>query len=146
MVDHPTRHSRTAAPSPSTGAAAPHGDAADLPTSYGAALERLLAGYRAIPSGATVRLAKRTSNLFRGRPARDAPGLDVSGLQGVLAVDATARTADVRGMCTYEDLVAETLKYGLAPLVVPQLKTITVGGADHRPRDRIQQLPQRATA
>ena len=32
-------------------------------------------------------------------------------------------------MCTYEDLVAATLPYGLAPLVVPQLKTITVGGA-----------------
>ena len=33
------------------------------------------------------------------------------------------------GMCTYEDLVAATLPYGLAPLVVPQLKTITLGGA-----------------
>lgn len=40
-----------------------------------------------------------------------------------------AHTADVAGMCTYEDLVAETLRYGLAPLVVPQLKTITLGGA-----------------
>ena len=38
-------------------------------------------------------------------------------------------TADVGGVCTYEDLVAATLPYGLAPLVVPQLKTITVGGA-----------------
>jgi FAD/FMN-containing dehydrogenase len=35
----------------------------------------------------------------------------------------------VAGMCTYEDLVAATLSYGLAPLVVPQLKTITLGGA-----------------
>ena len=32
-------------------------------------------------------------------------------------------------MCTYEDLVAATLPYGLSPLVVPQLKTITLGGA-----------------
>jgi len=32
-------------------------------------------------------------------------------------------------MCTYEDLVAATLPYGLTPLVVPQLKTITLGGA-----------------
>ena len=32
-------------------------------------------------------------------------------------------------MCTYENLVAATLPYGLAPLVVPQLKTITLGGA-----------------
>src|SRR5690625_5130682 len=32
-------------------------------------------------------------------------------------------------MCTYQDLVATTLPYGLSPLVVPQLKTITLGGA-----------------
>jgi FAD/FMN-containing dehydrogenase len=51
------------------------------------------------------------------------------GLTGVISVDPDARTADVAGMCTYEDLVAATLHYGLAPLVVPQLKTITLGGA-----------------
>jgi FAD/FMN-containing dehydrogenase len=34
-----------------------------------------------------------------------APGLDVSGLDGVVAIDAAARTVDVQGMCTYEDLV-----------------------------------------
>lgn len=90
---------------------------------------RLLASYRAIPAGATVRLAKKTSNLFRARAANDAPGLDVSGLDKVIAVDPEARTADVAGMTTYEDLVAATLPYGLAPLVVPQLKTITLGGA-----------------
>src|SRR3712207_1480717 len=32
-------------------------------------------------------------------------------------------------MCTYENLVAATLPHGLMPLVVPQLKTITLGGA-----------------
>lgn len=94
-----------------------------------AGVERLLESYRAIPSGAVVRLAKKTSNLFRARAAPTAPGLDVSGLGQVIAVDPQARTADVAGMTTYEDLVAATLPYGLAPLVVPQLKTITLGGA-----------------
>lgn len=92
-------------------------------------MERLLASYRAIPANASVRLAKPTSNLFRARAKRDAPGLDTSGLTGVISVDQAAKTADVAGMCTYEDLVAATLPYGLAPLVVPQLKTITLGGA-----------------
>ena len=32
-------------------------------------------------------------------------------------------------MTTYEELADETLKYGLLPTVVPQLKTITIGGA-----------------
>lgn len=76
-----------------------------------------------------MRLRKPTSNLFRAREKIAAEGLDTSGLTGVIAVDPAARTADVSGMCTYEDLVAATLPYGLSPLVVPQLKTITLGGA-----------------
>ena len=82
-----------------------------------------------IPATASVRLAKQTSNLFRARVRNDAPGLDTSGLTGVISVDPDARTADVAGMCTYQDLVDATLPYGLSPLVVPQLKTITLGGA-----------------
>ncbi|MBA4023619.1 MAG: FAD-linked oxidase [Gordonia sp.] len=89
----------------------------------------LLASYRAIPAEGRVRLAKKTSNLFRKRAKNPFPGLDVSGLDRVISVDTGARTADVAGMCTYEELVATTLKYGLAPKVVPQLKTITLGGA-----------------
>ena len=93
----------------------------------------LVARYRALPPRARVRLAKRTSNLFRfgdtARTGQNAGTLDPGGLTGVLAVDPRARTADVQGMCTYEDLVAATLPHGLMPLVVPQLKTITLGGA-----------------
>lgn len=93
------------------------------------AVERLRRSYDAIPEGAPVRLAKRTSNLFRPRAATRAPGLDVSGLDGVIAVDVEGRTADVQGMCTYEALVDATLPHGLIPYVVPQLRTITLGGA-----------------
>ncbi len=96
---------------------------------HDAAVERLRSSYASIPSGAPVRLAKRTSNLFRPRAATSAPGLDVSGLDGVIALDVLARTADVQGMCTYEDLVDTTLPHGLIPKVVPQLRTITLGGA-----------------
>jgi FAD/FMN-containing dehydrogenase len=92
-------------------------------------VQRLLESYRAVPAAVPVRLAKPTSNLFRARAKANAEGLDTSGLTDVIAVDPAARTADVAGMCTYEDLVAATLPHGLAPLVVPQLKTITLGGA-----------------
>jgi FAD/FMN-containing dehydrogenase len=94
-----------------------------------AAVARLKASYDAIPAGQPVRLAKKTSNLFRPRTATDAPGLDVSGLSGVISIDDEAQTADVQGMCTYEDLVDATLPRGLIPYVVPQLRTITLGGA-----------------
>ncbi len=110
---------------------------------YQDAVERLLASFRALPATATVRLAKRTSNLFRQRSRTRAPGLDVSGLTGVLSIDADARTADVAGMCTYEDLVAATLPFGLSPLVVPQLKTITVGGALTGLGHRVGVVPKR---
>ena len=93
------------------------------------AVRRLQASYDAIPHGSPVRLAKRTSNLFRPREAIATAGLDVSGLDGVVSVDPVARTADVQGMCTYEHLVDATLPHGLIPLVVPQLRTITLGGA-----------------
>ncbi|QGN59390.1 FAD-binding protein [Nostocoides sp. HKS02] len=99
------------------------------PGTHERAVERLAASYRAIPRDAPVRLAKKTSNLFRARSATSAPGLDVSSLDGVITIDLQARTADVQGMCTYEHLVDATLAHGLAPLVVPQLKTITLGGA-----------------
>jgi FAD/FMN-containing dehydrogenase len=92
------------------------------------AVEALRASYAAIPPGDTVRLAKKTSNLFRPR-AEIRHGLDVSGLAGVIEVDPAGRTAEVQGMCTYEDLVDATLPHGLMPLVVPQLRTITLGGA-----------------
>jgi len=100
------------------------GDAA-----HAAARDRLCAQYAAIPPGQPVRLAKRTSNLFRPRVARDAPGLDVRAFDRVLSVDPERLVADVQAMTTYEDLVDATLAVGCMPLVVPQLKTITVGGA-----------------
>jgi FAD/FMN-containing dehydrogenase len=98
-------------------------------TGHQAGVERLCASYAAIPAGAPVRLAKPTSNLFRARARTETPGLDVSGLTGVVAVDDETATADVQGMCTYETLVEATLPHGLMPMVVPQLRSITLGGA-----------------
>src|ERR1700727_2962113 len=102
---------------------------ASAPAAHVEGVERFLASYRSIPSTSAVRLAKPTSNLFRDRAKLSTPRLDVSGLTNVISVDSDARTADVAGMCTYEDLVAATRPYGLSPMVVPQLKTITLGGA-----------------
>ena len=62
-------------------------------------------------------------------PTTPSPGSTSPGFDGVLSVDAEAKTADVLGMTTYEHLVDATLPYGLMPLVVPELKTITLGGA-----------------
>jgi FAD/FMN-containing dehydrogenase len=47
----------------------------------------------------------------------------------VLAIDAAARTAEVEGLTTYETVVRACLAEGFLPLVAPELKHITVGGA-----------------
>jgi FAD/FMN-containing dehydrogenase len=98
-------------------------------TKHRAAVAAIEGAYSAIPPGSPVRLAKRTSNLFRFRDDNSVPGLDVSAFGHVLRVSPAERTAVVGGMTTYEDLAAATLRHGLMPLVVPQLKTITLGGA-----------------
>ncbi|NDY94340.1 FAD-binding oxidoreductase [Wenzhouxiangella limi] len=80
-------------------------------------------------SSGQVRLRKATSNLFRPREAGSRTELDVSSLNHVIEIDTQARVADVEGMTTYADLVEAALPCGLAPAVVPELKSITVGGA-----------------
>jgi FAD/FMN-containing dehydrogenase len=93
------------------------------------AVEAVVRSYAALPPDQPVRLAKRSSNLFRPRAAATSPGLDVSGLDGVVWLDGARGVARVQGMATYERLVADLLPHGWVPLVVPQLRTITIGGA-----------------
>ena len=55
--------------------------------------------------------------------------IDVSDLTEVLAIDPVARTCVAESGVTFVDLVAATLAHGLVPIVVPELETITIGGA-----------------
>src|SRR5215470_14829739 len=92
-----------------------------------AALKAELAGRAAGP--AHVGLAKPTSNLFRDRASRPAPRINLKHFNRVLAVDREAGTVEAEGMTTFVDLADATLERGLMPQVVPQLKSITLGGA-----------------
>lgn len=79
-------------------------------------------------SPGTVRLGKSTSNLFRDRIG-GGRRLDVRDFNEVLQVDPVAGYVDVEGMTPYATLVAACLEQGVMPAVVPQLKSITIGGA-----------------
>ncbi len=94
-----------------------------------AARREVLARAIAAGRGATFGLAKDTSNLFRDRDAAGRRLLDVRGFDHVLCVDAGAGVVEAEGMATYEAIVAATLAAGTMPAVVPQLRTITLGGA-----------------
>lgn len=83
----------------------------------------------ATKSGKPITLRKKTTNLFRARDQGDVERIDVTEFTNVISVDTKNQTAEVEGMATYETIVEETLKHGLMPAVVPQLKTITLGGA-----------------
>ena len=76
-----------------------------------------------------VRLRKSSSNLFRDRRAAGGAVLDVCSLDAVLSVDRAAGVIEAEGMVPYDALVEATLAHGLMPAVVPQLKSITLGGA-----------------
>ena len=72
-------------------------------------------------------LGKDTSNLFRDRAASSRRRLDVRGFNQVLSVNEDSVEAE--GMTSYEDLTRACLSHNVMPAVVPQLKTITLGGA-----------------
>jgi FAD/FMN-containing dehydrogenase len=78
-----------------------------------------------------ISLGKRTSsNLFRYQPrSNGGRRVDLSGFNRVLRVDAAQRRLEVEGLATFETIVDHTLPHGLAPLITPELKHITVGGA-----------------
>ncbi|MCX7673363.1 MAG: FAD-binding oxidoreductase [Thiobacillaceae bacterium] len=90
-------------------------------------VERLLAAVRA--ADAPLGLAKDTSNLFRDRQEGRKARLDVRDFTAVLAVDTAAGWVEAEGMVTYEHLVDACLPHGVMPAVVPELKSITLGGA-----------------
>jgi hypothetical protein len=102
----------------------------------------LAADLRAGASG----LAKDTSNLFRDRTPRGERRLDVRDFNHVIRVDSREGFMDAEGMATYEDLVEACLPQGVMPAVVPQLKTITLGGAVGGRRHRGHLPPRRARA
>ena len=55
--------------------------------------------------------------------------IDVSDLTAILDIDPVRRTCVAESGVQFCDLVEATLRYGLVPIVVPELKTITIGGA-----------------
>lgn len=55
--------------------------------------------------------------------------IDVGNLTSILSIDVKNKTCTAESGVTFKDLVNATLKHGLVPYTVPELKTITIGGA-----------------
>lgn len=79
-----------------------------------------------------IRVKKRTiSNLFRydGRDKKDRREVDLRNFNKPLHINVKQKTLEVQGLTTFEQIVDFTLPFGLVPLITPELKRITVGGA-----------------
>jgi len=55
--------------------------------------------------------------------------IDISELNEILHINTEKRICIAESGVTFVDLVTATMKYGLVPIIVPELKTITIGGA-----------------
>jgi len=104
-----------------------HPDLFDTPEAYARKRDDLAASFRAQVGVAA--LGKKTSNLFRPRDPGAVRKLEVGSLNRTISVDPDHLVAEVEGMTTFEDFTDACLVHGTAPTVVPELKTITVGGA-----------------
>lgn len=85
-------------------------------------------------SSGPLRMFKGTpSNTFRpqqiGARMEAKSRLDLSQFVHILEVNSEALWCDIEASATFETFLAGTMPHGVIPLVVPELRTITVGGA-----------------
>ena len=79
--------------------------------------------------GILIRVYHGSTNSTRTLRFRQDEIVDISDLNCVLQIDTLNRTAVVEPNVPMDKLVAETMKYGLVPAVVPEFPGITIGGA-----------------
>jgi FAD/FMN-containing dehydrogenase len=95
-------------------------------------VERVVAQLRAHRGDKPVSLRKKA--VSHVVPKRDDKRhldekIDVSDLDEIIELDVENKTCTAEPGVTFTDLVDRTLPFGLVPIIVPELKTITIGGA-----------------
>ncbi len=106
--------------------------APELERIHDAKVQRIAEQLRARKSTSPVSLRKKAVSHVVPKAVdkrRSDEKIDVSDLTGILAIDPEARTCVAESGVTFFDLVKATLPFGLVPAIVPEFKTITVGGA-----------------
>ncbi len=102
------------------------------PARHAAKVARIAGALRERRGTAPLSLRKRSVSHMvpkpRDRRYRD-DKLDLRELNELLVIDPERRICVAEPGVTFVDLVAATLRHGLVPEVVPELKTITIGGA-----------------
>jgi FAD/FMN-containing dehydrogenase len=99
---------------------------------HAAKVARIVSQLRTRPKGRPASLKKKAVS-HQVPKARDLryrdDKIDISDLTEILSIDPVQRVCVAESGVTFVDLVRATLPHGLIPIVVPELKTITIGGA-----------------
>lgn len=80
-----------------------------------------------LAQGQPVSLVKNLRHTWKDSGQK--PNLDLRDFNQVISIDTEKRVATVEGMTSFYDLVKATLPLNLMPQAVPELRSITVGGA-----------------
>ena len=94
-------------------------------------VQRVIQMVRAMPTSVRgCAIHKDSEPHFCPNPhAREIPRIDLRSLNELLHVDVENRVCVAESGITFEALTRETLKHGLIPKTVPELRGITIGGA-----------------
>jgi FAD/FMN-containing dehydrogenase len=99
---------------------------------HAAKLERVVRQLRDRSRVRPVSLKKRAVSHLVPKP-RDKrhtdDKIDIGDLDEILGIDPVGMTCTAEPGVTFTDLVDATLRHGLVPIIVPELRTITIGGA-----------------
>tara|TARA_R110002153_G_scaffold246334_2_gene402098 strand:+ start:2468 stop:3871 length:1404 start_codon:yes stop_codon:yes gene_type:complete len=91
-------------------------------------LEKTIEKYNKINDNSVSRTTNDIGTLFR-KNDKKSEGFSLDNLNGIIDIDIENKTINVGGKTRFYDILNYTLKYNLMPKIVPELSSITVGGA-----------------
>ena len=86
------------------------------------------AQFNKLKSTKKIQLEANIGTLFR-KSIKPKIGLNLDRLDGIINIDFDNNTIDVGAKTTFHNITLITLPYNLMPQIVPELSSITVGGA-----------------
>ena len=98
---------------------------------YDVELDKVVKTFNKINDNNISRISKDVGTLFCRNIKKNIKNAKFSldNLNGIIDIDIENKTVDVGSKTRYYDILNETLKYGLMPKIIPELSSITVGGA-----------------
>lgn len=100
----------------------------DKKLDYDTELNKVLERFNKIKDVEVSRKSKDIGTLFR-KNEKKKTHFSLDNLNGIIKIDVDNKTVEVGSKTRYYDILNETLKYNLMPKIIPELSSITVGGA-----------------